>query len=163
MNKIHCPSCQGNGCPTCSGYGWYHGSTGILPERNMNKLKKEITPYIPKSARIYVGIVGSRTFDDYEFLCKKLSWVTYETIVSGGAKGADFLGKKFAKENNLPYIEFPAKWKKHGKSAGYKRNIKIVDKSDLIIAFWDGQSKGTKHTIDIATKTKTPIIIYEVD
>lgn len=108
-----------------------------------------------------VGIIGSRGFKDYDFLCEKLSWITDETIVSGGAKGADFLGKKFAKERNLPYIEFPADWDKYGRSAGYKRNLKIVDNSDLVIAFWNGTSKGTKHSIDLAIKTQTPVIIYE--
>jgi hypothetical protein len=71
-------------------------------------------------------------------------------IVSGGAKGADSLGAKFASTYGLQLKKFPADWKQNGKSAGYVRNVVMADYGDILIAFWDGKSKGTKHMIGIS-------------
>lgn len=54
----------------------------------------------------------------------------------------------------LPVDEFRADWDTHGKSAGYKRNSQMADHADMLIAFWDGKSKGTKHMIDLARAKK---------
>lgn len=103
-----------------------------------------------------VGIVGSRGFHDYDLMDKVMSEIKKRKeitgIVSGGAKGADSLGVKWAKENGFDgkTIEiFLPDWDKYGKSAGYKRNVLIVEASDIIVAFWDGKSRGTEHTINI--------------
>ena len=42
----------------------------------------------------------------------------------------------------------PADWDKYGKSAGFIRNKEMVDIADAAIIFWDGDSKGTKDTIE---------------
>lgn len=57
---------------------------------------------------------------------------------------------------------FPADWQKNGKSAGYKRNEEMAQNSDALIAFWDGESKGTKHMIDTAKRYRlsTRIVKY---
>ena len=101
-----------------------------------------------------VGIVGSREFKNYELFSdimkqylSDISWV-----VSGGAPGADSLAEKWAKENKKMLTIYPADWLNLGKRAGYVRNTDIVKNSDMIIAFWDGNSKGTKHTIGLAQK-----------
>jgi hypothetical protein len=101
-----------------------------------------------------VGIVGSREFKNYELFSdimkqylSDISWV-----VSGGAPGADSLAEKWAKENKKMLTIYPADWLNLGKRAGYVRNTDIVKNSDMIIAFWDGKSKGTKHTIGLAQK-----------
>lgn len=108
-----------------------------------------------------LAIVGSRGFDDYELLKSALSPYIKKTsfMVSGNADGADKLGEKWADENNIEKLIFKPDWKKHGKSAGVIRNKTIVENSDLIIAFWDGKSKGTKHTIDISQKLNKDILI----
>jgi hypothetical protein len=104
-----------------------------------------------------IAIVGSRTYTNYEelksfvFSCIPLSEI--ELVISGAAKnGADSLVVRFAKEFNLPLKEFPADWDTYGKRAGFIRNVDIVEASDMVICFWDGYSKGTKHDIDIATE-----------
>jgi len=74
-------------------------------------------------------------------------------IVSGGAKGADTLAEQFAKENNLPVKIFKPDWAKYGRGAGPVRNKQIVEYADKVIAFWDGESKGTKSSIDLAEKS----------
>ena len=79
-----------------------------------------------------LAVVGSRNFNNYELLKEKINenkW-DIEAIVSGGARGADSLGARYAQENNIPLIEFTPDWKKHGKSAGFKRNVDIINECD---------------------------------
>jgi hypothetical protein len=109
-----------------------------------------------------LAIVGGRDFNDYCLL----SDILYDyfdkfilEIISGGAKGADFLGKRYAENHGISYIDFPACWDKYGKSAGFKRNQTIVDACDMVLAFWDGKSKGTQDTINKAKKAKKPTFI----
>lgn len=110
-----------------------------------------------------LAIIGSRSFKDYNKLCievnklREIEEIT--TIVSGGANGADLLGKKYAQDCYLDYKEYPAEWDKYGKSAGFRRNVDIVNNSDIVLAFWDGKSRGTKHSIDLATKSGKKVII----
>lgn len=95
-------------------------------------------------------IAGSRGFDDYEEL-KQIMEAFRDTteVVSGCAKGADTLGERWAAENNIPVKQFPADWKQYGKRAGYLRNRQMGEYADMLIAFWDGESKGTEHMINI--------------
>lgn len=99
-----------------------------------------------------VAVVGSRTFEDYAKCKATLDELNKKdlTIISGGAKGADTLAYRYAKEYRLPIVVHKPDWDKWKKSAGYRRNVDIVNDCDMVIAFWDGNSKGTKHTIDIA-------------
>lgn len=109
-------------------------------------------------------IAGSRTFNDYELLkktCNSLISMEDIEIVSGTAKGADALGEKYAKENNYSITQFPANWTKYGKSAGYKRNSEMANYAEMLIAFWDGKSKGTKHMIDLANKNN--LLVHIID
>jgi hypothetical protein len=100
-------------------------------------------------------IAGSRGFTDYQLLRSTLipfiNAGIFE-VVSGCAKGADELGEQFAAEFSLVVKKFPANWDKYGKAAGYKRNEEMAIYADALVAFWDGQSKGTKHMIDLALK-----------
>lgn len=111
----------------------------------------------------YLGIVGSRTFTDYEMFKEKISQILLKlrskyskiVFVSGGCpKGADHFAKQYAIENSIEIIEYLADWDKYGKSAGFKRNQLIIDKSDLLVAFWDGQSKGTLHDLKLMNMKK---------
>lgn len=103
-----------------------------------------------------LAIIGSRTFDNYELLAQfikdnyDLTAITH--IISGGAKGADSLGERFAKENDIETIVFKAEWELYGKSAGILRNIDIISNCDKCVAFWDGESHGTKHAIELCEK-----------
>ena len=100
-------------------------------------------------------IAGSRTFTDYKKLCEvcdeKLQDQNEIEIVSGAYyKGADKLGEQYAKERKYKLTKFPADWKRFGRAAGPKRNQKMANYADALIAFWDGESKGTKHMFDLA-------------
>jgi predicted Rossmann-fold nucleotide-binding protein len=83
-------------------------------------------------------------------------------IVSGGARGVDSTAEKAAKENGLEVISFLPDWDKNGKSAGFLRNIQIIEEADSVVAFWDGVSLGTLHLITEATKRNKPVRIYGV-
>lgn len=104
---------------------------------------------------IKVIIAGGRHFKDYNLLVSKLHYLLQKhkqvVIVSGKAKGADYLGEVYARDFGHIVEEYPADWDKHGKSAGYKRNTEMAKNATHLVAFWDGKSKGTKHMIDIAT------------
>jgi len=108
-----------------------------------------------------VIIAGGRNFNDYEKLCqfcdKVLSKQTKVEIVSGTANGADKQGEKYARDKGYPIKQFPADWNKYGKSAGYKRNAQMSDYADALIAFWDGNSKGTKHMIELAKRANLKV------
>jgi hypothetical protein len=104
-------------------------------------------------------IGGSRNFNDYELMKYHLQFLTFDKIISGGARGADKLAEKYAKENKIKFILFEANWESYGKNAGFKRNIKMIEEADFIIVFWDGKSNGTKHAIEYAKKFGKRIII----
>ena len=106
-----------------------------------------------------VIIAGSRSFNDYELLREQCLSILQEkmrthrvVIVSGHARGADSLGERFAKEFRLPFELHPAKWRLLGKAAGMVRNAEMAKCSDALIAFWDGESRGTRHMINFARK-----------
>lgn len=85
------------------------------------------------------------------------------TIIEGEAKGVDQLARKWAEEHGKAIMSFPAEWDLYGKSAGFKRNCDMVAACDHCLIMWDGQSKGTKHDIDLCTKSGKPhkIVIVE--
>jgi hypothetical protein len=110
-----------------------------------------------------VIIAGGRDFNDYELLKEKVDYILRNRqdedieIVSGKARGADSLGERYAKERGYKIKEFPADWDTHKKAAGYIRNQEMANYAGHCICFWDGQSRGTKHMIDIAKREKLNI------
>jgi predicted Rossmann fold nucleotide-binding protein DprA/Smf involved in DNA uptake len=110
-----------------------------------------------------LGVVGSRGFNDYELMDKEIKNVAnifdIDTIISGGAMGADRLSETWAKKNDKEILIFYPDWEKFGKGAGMIRNRSIVSNSDVLIAFWDGASTGTKNSIDRATKRGIPLYV----
>ena len=110
-----------------------------------------------KKENFKVVIAGSRGFSNYKLLketCDKYLREKKKThnvvVISGHARGADSLGEKYASDEDLDLEIYPADWKKYGKSAGFMRNEQMADIADAVIAFWNGESHGTKHMIDIA-------------
>ena len=76
------------------------------------------------------------------------------TIVHGAARGADRLADIAAKRLGLAIEAHPADWNTHGKQAGFKRNIEMLETldpaRDIVIGIWDGKSPGTRHTLSWA-------------
>ena len=110
-----------------------------------------------------VIIAGGRNFNDYQLLKGKvnhyMSNASNVVIICGEANGADLQGKRLAKENGWLVNSFPAKWELYGKSAGYIRNKEMADTADVLVAFWDGKSRGTANMIEIAKKKGLPVRI----
>ena len=113
-------------------------------------------------------IAGGRDFNDYETLkCAANDIIRYQCeinndieveIVSGRARGADRLGERFADEFGYSLAKFPADWDKNGKQAGIIRNRQMAKYATeegycgVLIAFWDGESRGTRNMIETAGK-----------
>ena len=129
-----------------------------------------------------IAIVGSRDFNNYEYLKFELlkyinkrldSTVTprqpYERvdleveIVSGGARGADTLAEKFANEFGFKTVIYKPDWDLYGKRAGFIRNAKIVDACDILFAFQINKSRGTQHSIDLAREKNKEVYVFEVE
>ena len=103
-----------------------------------------------------VAVVGGRDYKDkaylYFVLDKYNEKYGISHIVSGGAKGADYFGELYAKDNCIPYTIYPANWDKHGRGAGFIRNSQIVNDCDVVIAFPTENSVGTYDTVEKAKK-----------
>ena len=80
-------------------------------------------------------------------------------IISGGARGADALGERFAKEHDIECVVYRADWNKYGKRAGFIRNHDIINACTHCVAFWDGESRGTKHDIDLCREQGKECIV----
>ena len=116
--------------------------------------------YNPKKKII---VAGSRTFNNFPLLKEVLDKRVNEIkeVVSGRAKGADTFGETWALKNNIPIKPFAAQWEKFGAAAGYVRNHDMGDYADELIAFWDGNSSGTKDMIEYMEKLKKPVQVVK--
>jgi len=112
-----------------------------------------------------VIIAGSRDFTDDEQLRAAIADAGFEilAVISGGARGVDALGEKWAEENGIPVKVFPADWDLHGKAAGPIRNREMAEAADALIALWDGESRGTKNMINTARKKGLKTHIHRTD
>ena len=106
------------------------------------------------------AVVGSRNLK-VKFLRHYVPAATTE-IVSGGAKGIDAIAKSYAEEIDCKYIEFLPDYEKYGKAAPIRRNDEIIDYADVVVAMWDGESKGTKYVIDRCKKIGKSLIVYNM-
>lgn len=111
-----------------------------------------------------IAIVGGRDFSDYTLLKESiLSYISIygvlDNIVSGGAKGADTLAAQFATEIGIPLLVFKPDYQKYGRGATLVRNTQIIENADVVFAFWDGKSKGTKDSITKAKKLQKELYI----
>ncbi|MDD3553596.1 MAG: SLOG family protein [Deltaproteobacteria bacterium] len=105
-------------------------------------------------AKVAVG--GSRNVDSIELVAEVLDQILVEgdIILSGNAPGADRMGEEYARQRGMECKIIPSEWNKHGLKATMMRNEVILKAADFVICFWDGQSEGTKHMIDISKRAK---------
>lgn len=111
-----------------------------------------------------VAVIGSRGFDDYGYLkgCLDEIEAHIHTVISGGAIGADTLACRWAVENDKDVEIYKPDYNKYEKIAPLKRNELIIAAADCGVAFWDGKSRGTKYTLDLAEKKDVPFLIYYI-
>lgn len=111
-------------------------------------------------------IAGGREFQNYGALCCVMDGILADiaapvTIVSGAARGADALGEQYAAERGLEVMRFPADWKKFGRRAGPIRNEQMAEAASMLVAFWDGQSRGTKNMIANMGQRAKPYRVFD--
>ena len=115
------------------------------------------------AAPIKLIIAGGREFDNYKLLLKYITafqqthYLTPDllTIVSGGARGADKLGERYAREYGIEFERYIPDWEPNGvfdRTAGFRRNKLMAQNATHLLAFWDGESRGTKNMIDTAKR-----------
>lgn len=104
------------------------------------------------------AIIGSRNIKDID-LSLFIPKGTTE-IISGGARGVDTLAKEYALSHGLKLTEFLPQYARFGKGAPLKRNITIIENADIVLAFWDGKSKGTKFVIKNCQSRNIPVKVY---
>ena len=117
-----------------------------------------------------LAVVGSRDFASKELVFERLGTIFDKidvnrdtlTIISGGAQGPDSWAEEFAKDYGIKYVVHLPDWDLHGRSAGYKRNHTIWDDATCGIAFWDGESDGTRHSFKLAREQNKPLRIIEL-
>lgn len=136
-----------------------------------------------------LGVIGSRSFINYNLLKSVLNIILWsnpniDCIVSGEDEnskrksGADALSLIYSRENNIKYIGYAALWddienkpeneigikygKKYWKLAGHFRNKYIIKDSDLVVAFWDGKSPGTKNSLNLCKTLEVPFMIIDI-
>ena len=110
-------------------------------------------------------IAGSRTFTDYQLLCQTLAPEHHRItqVITGGARGADQLGYRWAWKHAIRHQLFRADWERFGKSAGVRRNYQRAQEGDVLVAFWDSQSPGTRHMIACMEQLSKPVVVVRVD
>lgn len=114
-------------------------------------------------------VAGCRDFCDYptaaaalQRYIEALGAGVEVIIVSGGARGADALGERFAAEHGLTVERFPAEWARYGRAAGPKRNAQMAEAADGALIFWDGTSKGTHNMIECARRAGKPLALVQI-
>lgn len=114
---------------------------------------------------VKICICGSRNITDYALIEPDLLRsmpVGKHIIISGGARGADALGERFAKEHGHALEIHPAEGDKRGKAAGMIRNREMAKVADKVIAIWDGKSRGTKNMIDYCRARRMTVVVWLV-
>lgn len=81
-------------------------------------------------------------------------------IISGGAKGVDFLARQAASKLHLKYSCVRPRYHKYGRAAPLYRNNTIIEMSDCVLAFWDGRSRGTRQAIACCISRRKPFKIF---
>lgn len=133
-------------------------------------IQKQLNEQEAMENQYKVIIAGGRNFSDYTLLKEKCDFYLQNklkegrvVIVSGHASGADALGERYARERHLSLEAHPADWNNYGHAAGPIRNTEMAETADALIAFWDGESRGTKNMIDTAKSKglKVAVVRYE--
>ena len=116
-----------------------------------------------------IVVAGTRSFNDYNTAesyikncLEKENLNEPITFISGGCRGADLLGEKYAEKYGYPIEIHTAEWNKYGRAAGPIRNKEMAQTADIIICFWDRKSKGTKSLIEFAQSLNKTVYIMDI-
>lgn len=117
-------------------------------------------------------ICGSRTFAEPRLVNLQVEAIPADiTIIVGGARGPDQWAEYRARALGRHVIVVPAQWNVHDgcqcpagatycRRAGFRRNWEMINmRPAMVIAFWDGDSAGTSHMIQLARRRGIPVRI----
>lgn len=79
-------------------------------------------------------------------------------ILSGGARGIDTAGERWARRRGVEVACCEANWGEHGVAAGPIRNQQMVDNADALVLIWDGKSRGSRDVLTRAQEKKLVIV-----
>jgi hypothetical protein len=111
-----------------------------------------------------VIIAGARTFTDYQCLCQVLAPDRHRItqVLTGGARGADALGKRWAWSKQVPWKGFKADWERFGKAAGVRRNHQMAQAGDVLLVLGEHVSPETAHLIRCMQQLGKPVVEVSV-
>ena len=135
-----------------------------------------------KNKKIRLLIVGSRGLQGVDLISKAVAFAGINIddileVVHGGAPGIDKAAGWWAEKHKLPVKIFKADWSninvpnavvkingfgQYNAKAGIDRNEKMGTYSDVLVAIWDGKSRGTYHMIEFMKKLEKPFHVYEL-
>ena len=105
-----------------------------------------------------VAVIGSRNIE-VEDVGKYLP-PNVTGLISGGARGVDSAVRRYAVAEGIPLTEILPEYARYGRGAPLRRNEAIVARADLVVALWDGSSRGTAHVIDLCRRLKKPVEVH---
>ncbi len=110
-------------------------------------------------------IAGAHTFTDYQRLCQVLAPDRHRItqVLTGGARGAEQLGYRWAWRHVVKHQLFRAEWERFGKAAGVRRNHQLAQAGDVLVVFGDGQAPGTAHLIQCMQERGKPVVVVRMD
>lgn len=110
----------------------------------------------------HIAIIGSRNFSQLKLVHEVIDFLPEsDVIITGGAIGVDQAALDACKKLGRVAMVYYPNWDEFGLKAGLMRNKLMVEKADLVYAFWDGTSPGTRFTINAALEADKPVIIYK--
>ena len=113
-----------------------------------------------------VGIVGSQYWNNYkkfkQYLTALRGAIPFDMIISGGAIGVDTMAYQYAVEQGITFVCHPPHPDEPIPQRFHRRNLRIVEASEVIIAFPIRSSRGTRHTISLAKKLNKELYVIEV-
>lgn len=111
-----------------------------------------------------IGVIGSKNFKDSDLIHAWLDRIhqelgPFDKVIIGGVGGTDASAERWSKKNEIDVKIYYADWSTYGRKAVFVRNIFIVDNSDFLVAFWDGDSKDSAHAIRISRASNKPLLV----
>ena len=105
-----------------------------------------------------IAVVGSRGLSVKDLAQYLPAYAT--ELVSGGAKGIDACAREYACQTGMKLTEFLPDYRRYGRAAPLHRNLEIIAYADAVIAFWDGQSRGTRFVIGECERRGKKVTVY---
>jgi predicted Rossmann fold nucleotide-binding protein DprA/Smf involved in DNA uptake len=114
---------------------------------------------------VKVAIVGSREYDNYPefkfYIDEFRKHIEIDMIISGGAKGVDYMAYQYAVENGITFVCHPPKPEDGYPAKFFRRNLRIVEQAECVIAFPKGKSSGTRNSISLAKRLNKQLYVVE--